>query len=217
MIAAWISANARCMIGATPFASLAMRLVCTPRSHFSRKVRLLVDALGLEVELCDAGNVAQANAPAFGPNPLMKVPTLVDDEGRAVFDSDHIAAWLVRRFDPSDRFAVLTTDTDVLNARAVMNGVMAVEVELILAERTGLDTAHARFAKMRASLLQGLAWIETRADVFPQPPSYLGFHLLALWEHLALYALVPLDFPRLEKRVAHHAQAWPFAARSRPR
>ncbi len=193
-----------------------MRLICTPRSHFSRKVRLLADALGLELELCDAGNVAEADAPIFGPNPLMKVPTLIDGEGHAVFDSDHIAAWLVRRFDPSDRFAVLTSDPDVLNARAVMNGVMALEVELILADRTGLGTAHARFAKMRKSLLQGMAWIEDVADVYPETPSYLGFHLLALWEHLALYALVPLDYPRLEQRIAHYRGAWPFAARSKP-
>lgn len=194
-----------------------LRLVYTPRSHFSRKVRLLADALGLRLELVDAGNVASGEAAAFGPNPLMKVPTLLAD-GRAVFDSDHIAAWLVRRHDPGDRYGVLTQDADALNARAVMNGVMALEVELILAERTGLGTAHPRFDKMRAGMRQGLDWLEANAALFPDAtqPGYLGFHLLAMWEHLAFYGLLPLDQPGLRGLAEGYAAAWPFAATSRP-
>lgn len=46
---------------------MTLRLICTPRSHFSRKVRLLLDALGEPVELLDAGNVADDDARAFGP------------------------------------------------------------------------------------------------------------------------------------------------------
>lgn len=192
-----------------------MQLVYTPRSHFSRKVRLLADALGLELELVDAGNVARGEATGFGANPLMKVPTLVDG-ARRVFDSDHIAAWLVRGHDPADRFHVLTTDTDVLNARAVMNGMMAAEVELILAERTGLGTGHPRFDKMRAALAQGLDWLESNDGLFARAPDYLGFHLVAMWDHLAFYRTATLDRPRLQARVAAYAQ-WPFVARSRPR
>jgi glutathione S-transferase len=191
-----------------------MQLVYTPRSHFSRKVRLLADALGLELALLDAGNVAAGDA-AFGPNPLMKVPTLLDGD-RAIFDSDHIAAWLVRRHDPADRFGVLSADPDALNARAVMNGVMGLEVELILAERTGLGTAHPRFDKMRDGMRQGLEWLEANERLFPEAPSYLGFHLVAMWDHLAFYGVVPMDAPRLRERVAGCSAAWPFAAASRP-
>lgn len=80
---------------------MTLRLICTPRSHFSRKVRLLLDALGEPVELLDAGNVADDDARAFGPNPLMKVPTLLDG-ARAVFESDHIApTWRARAIRPT--------------------------------------------------------------------------------------------------------------------
>lgn len=190
-----------------------MRLLYTPRSHFSRKVRLLAAGLGLPLELVDAGDVADGIPSAFGPNPLMKVPTLVVDEGIAVFDSDHIAAWLVRRHDPRDRFGVLTDDVDLLNARAVMNGIMASEVELILAARTGIDVdAHARFSKMRASMLAGLDWLEAHHDVFPHEASYATFHLLALLDHLVFYGLVPLAHPRLAAAVAELGARPEFAA-----
>lgn len=193
---------------------MTLRLVMTPRSHFSRKVRLLADGLGIALELVDAGNVADADPARFGANPLMKVPTLIDSD-RLVFDSDHIAASLVRTRDPVDRFDVLTTDADTLNARAVMNGMMAAEVELVLAARTGLDTTHARFDKMRASIDAGLDWLDANVDVFPEAPSYLGLHLVALWDHLALYGLAELDRPRLTRRV-DALTALPWVSASRP-
>ena len=191
-----------------------MRLLYTPRSHFARKVRLLLGGLGIEHVLVDAVNAAAADPAVFGPNPLMKVPTLFDGDD-VVFDSDHIAAHLVRTRDPGDRFRVLATDVATLNARAVMNGAMAAEVELVLGARTGLDTAHTRFAKMRATIAGSLDWLEAHADVFPREPDYLGFHLVAFWDHVALYDLVPLGHPRLHAAV-ERLSALPFVAASRP-
>jgi glutathione S-transferase len=174
-----------------------MQLYYTPRSHFSRKVRILAAALGLDLELVDAGNVADADPAAFGPNPLMRVPTLLDGD-TVVFESDHIAAHLVRRHDPADRFAVLSTDPQVLNARAVLNGLMATEVELLLAARTGVDTRTLpRFDKMRASIAAALDWLEASAGLFAGRPTYLGFHLVCAWDHLAFYGGIPLDQPGL--------------------
>lgn len=193
---------------------MSLRLVHTPRSHFARKVRLLLDGLGIAHVLVDAVDAGSAEAGVFGPNPLMKVPTLLDGD-IAVFDSDHIAAHLVRTRDPADRFGVLTADVDVLNARAVLNGAMAAEVELVLAARGGLDTAHPRFDKMRAAIAQALDWLHARADVFPVQPSYLGFHLVAFWDHVALYGLADLRSPRL-REVVERLSALDSVARSRP-
>ena len=193
-----------------------MQLLYTPRSHYSRKVRLVLGALGLQATLVDVGNAAGAEAAVFGPNPLMKAPTLVDGDC-VVFDSDHIAQYLVHRYDPDDRLGVLDGRVATLNARAVMNGAMAAEVELILAARTGIDTAaHARFDKLRAVIDGALAWLETNAAVFPETPSYLGFHLVSLWDHLALYDLRPLAaYPRLHK-LAARLDARPEIAATRP-
>lgn len=192
-----------------------MQLHYTPRSHFARKVRIVLGALAIDCDLVDAGNAAGSDPALFGPNPMLKVPTLVDG-GQVVFESDHIAAWLVRRHDPADRFDVLTTDADALNARAVMNGVMSAEAELILAERTGIDIrAHARFDKMRASMRLGLQWLDARFAPTANDPTYLDFHLVSLWDHLALYDVVPLDYPRLRERAARIDEL-PYVAATRP-
>jgi len=192
-----------------------MRLYYTPRSHYSRKIRMLLGGLHMSAELVNVGNVADSNSTLFGENPLMKVPTLVDGD-KTIFDSDHIAQYIVRTYDREDTFQVLTTQIDELNARSVMNGVMAAEVELILAERTGLDTkAFRRFDKMRDTILAGLGWLEKHIDVFPKQPTYLGFHLIAMWDHLALYQVCPLEQPGLRAYV----ESWSdlaFVAETKP-
>ncbi len=192
----------------------AVTLYYTPRSHFSRKVRILLDALACPVELVDAGNVADADPAAFGGNPLMRVPTLVDGDTWLV-DSDHIAAYLVRKLAPADPFGVLTSDATALNLRAVMNGVMSAEVDVILTERTGGDTAGARYAKASAAIRGGLAWLETSASAFPDAPSYAGFHLVCMWDHLRLYDTTALTYPGLE-RVVTRLSELPYVATSAP-
>ena len=178
-----------------------MKLHYTPRSHFARKVRILIDALDLDVELIDAGNVAEGAPEKFGSNPLMKVPTLIDGD-RVVFDSDQIASYLVRKFDPSDRFNVLTSDVETLNARAVMNGVMSAEVELVMADRTGIDTkAYSRFDKHRETIKIGLDWLESHAEFSHSTPSYSEFHLVSMWNHLVMMKLLPTDYTRLRNCV----------------
>ncbi|MBS0464098.1 MAG: glutathione S-transferase N-terminal domain-containing protein, partial [Proteobacteria bacterium] len=63
-----------------------MQLHYTPRSHFARKVRIVLGALAIPCELVDAGNAAGSDPAQFGPNPLLKVPTLVDGT-QVVFES----------------------------------------------------------------------------------------------------------------------------------
>jgi glutathione S-transferase len=180
-----------------------MKLHYTPKSHYARKDRILIDALKLDVQLLDAGNVADQDPELFAGNPLMKVPTLITDEGQAIFESDHIAEYLVRQHDPQDRYQVLTTDLKALNARAVMNGVMAAEVELVMAERSGIDAGkYQRYAKFRNTVDQGLAWLEARSAMFEDNViSYAGFHLVCLWDHLVLYQMFALPYPRLQATV----------------
>ena len=183
-----------------------LRLLSTPNSHFSRKVRILSSASNIDLELVDIGNVASNSLLQFGNNPLMKVPTLVDSHS-VVFDSDHIAQYLTRKFDPIDKYSVFVEDANSLNLRSVMNGIMSTEVELILSERSGLHTGGlVRFDKHRAAITHGLAWLERQADSFPssrepiEQPSYADFHLVCMWDHLRLYGLVPLEpakYPRL--------------------
>lgn len=192
-----------------------MQLYYTPTSHFARKLRILAKALALPMEFIDVGNVADNKADLFGPNPLMKVPSLVDGE-QIVFESDHIAQYLVRHYAAEDRYRVLTDDVKVLNARAVMNGVMAGEVELLLAARTGLDTANLpRFIKIRQSMLASLSWLEQHVEIFKNADDYSAFHLVCMWDHLVFYKSLPLDFPVLEACV-NRISALDYIAASAP-
>ncbi len=177
-----------------------MELVGTPLSHFTRKVRLVLDHLGQDYDFIDVGNVADADQSLFADNPLMSVPVL-RDQALTLFDSDHIAAYIVRRYDPQDRFNVLTTDPNILNARAILNGAMAAEVRLVLAERTGLKTdGAAYFDKSRAIVIHALDWCEARVAMFnPERPDYLGFHFISCWDHIHAYQLAGGDWPGLSR------------------
>lgn len=178
-----------------------MQLHYTQKSHYARKNRILIDALSLEVELINVGNVADSEPLLFANNPLMKVPVLVDG-CQTIFDSDNISTYLVRKYDPKDQFRVLNTDIELLNARAVMNGVMAAEVEIIIADRTGIDiTRYERFNKFRAIVIQGVDWLEKNFKLFSETPDYTNFHLVCMWEHLLLYDMFNLSHPQLSQHV----------------
>jgi glutathione S-transferase len=67
-----------------------MKLHGTPLSHFTRKIRILLDELDVPFEMVWAPGVLADGTAAFGDNPLMRVPTLVDG-AVTVIDSEHIA------------------------------------------------------------------------------------------------------------------------------
>lgn len=175
-----------------------MQLVATPTSHFARKVRLLLDHYGLEYTLVDAGNVAEFSEDKFSGNPLMLVPVLVDED-LTLFDSDNIAAYLVHKHDPHDRYGVLTTDVAALNARAVLNGMMLAEARLVLGERTGLKTNNQPFFdKSRAVFAKGFEWLNANLDLFnADKPGYLDFHLISSFDHMECFDLARPDQPGL--------------------
>ncbi|MCI5045132.1 MAG: glutathione S-transferase [Aquisalinus sp.] len=175
-----------------------MKLTATPKSHFSRKIRLLLDHLGLPYQLDDPGNVADIDKEIFGGNPLMSVPVLSDRQ-QVVFESDNIARYLVRKFDPKDTYDVLTENAELLNLRAVMNGIMENDVKLILSARTGMEPDdYPYFQKAKQVIIAGLVWLEKRGQCFAENEiTYTDFHLISMWDHLRFYDFVELDFPLL--------------------
>lgn len=194
-----------------------MKLYATPLSHFSRKVRLVLDRYAVPYESFDVGNVAEDAPAKFADNPLAKVPVLVD-AGTWLIESDHIAAYLSRKYDAGDALGVRTEDVFDLNARALLNGMMAEEVKLILAKRTGVPVErYSFFDKSFASLKQGFEWLERHAGRFePEAPKYRDLHLVCLWDHIAYYDLVPLGgYPGLRNAVAK-ISADPLVLKSAP-
>ena len=188
-----------------------MQLHGTPLSHFTRKVRILLAELGVPFEMVWARSVLATTPDAYASNPLMRVPALVDGD-ELVIDSDHIARYIVARFDPDDRFGVRSERVDDLNRLAVLDGIMDNEVVLVLAKRGGIADLDGvtYFRKLFSAIERGLAWIDARID--PDGPDgdafdYRDITLVCLWQHLVHYELVTgLDrFPRIAARVARLA------------
>src|SRR5262249_14111292 len=129
-------------------------------------------------------NLLEASAASYGANPLMRIPTLV--HGRTtVIESDHIARYLVERYDPGDRFAVRTPSVAAMNRLAVVNGIMSHEVTLILARRGGLENVEsvAYFRKLFGSIASGLAWLEQEVDPEADGFDYADITTICLWDH----------------------------------
>jgi glutathione S-transferase len=179
-----------------------MKLYATPISHFARKDRILLDLYQAPYEFIDIGNVTQTDPAVFGGNPLMRVPVLVDGKTR-IFDSDNIAKYIVEKLDPADKFRVNTASFEELNIRALINSIMAEEVKLVLARRTGLPTEeYPFFDKCQLMMKNGLEWLEENSNSFHTgEPGYLEFHLTCLIQHLDYYELLPLNYPKLKKMV----------------
>lgn len=179
-----------------------MKLYATPLSHFSRKIRILLDLYKIAYEFVDIKSVIQTDKSVFANNPLMKVPVLID-ETNWLIDSDHIAKYVVEKFDPADQFRVNSSTLHELNTRAILNTIMSEEVKLILSRRTGLPTDdYVFFDKCKLTIKNGLDWLESNyPTLHGKSPGYLEFHLTCLLEHLAYYELVPLNYPNLAKIV----------------
>ena len=214
------------------------RLHGTPLSHFTRKLRILLAEFGVEFDLVPAPNgVLATDAAGFGDNPLMRVPTLVHD-GETLIESDHIARYLVRTYDPDDRFGVRSERTADLNRLAMANGVMANEVVLILAKRGGLADLErvVYFQKLALGIDNGLAWLDAHTD--PDAPGfdYRDIATICMWQHVVHYAIATgleravsgarsapegerglIDrYPRIAARVARFADR-PSVANTAPR
>src|SRR3954470_4779566 len=171
-----------------------MKLLGTPLSHFTRKVRILAAELAIPLEWVPTPGVMATTPEAYGDNPLMRIPTLVDGE-TTVIDSDHIARYLVGRFDPDDRLGVRSEEVADMNRLAVTSGVMANEVVLILAKRGGLADIEGvvYFQKLTAAIDRGLAWLDQCVEPDAAGFDYRDIALVCMWQHLAHYKLRPLE------------------------
>lgn len=70
-----------------------MKLFITPASPYARKVRVVLTEKRIECEIVEV-SLSDPNSPLSDFNPLGKVPTLVLDDGRNIFDSPVIAEYL---------------------------------------------------------------------------------------------------------------------------
>jgi glutathione S-transferase len=93
------------------------RLLYSPASPYSAKVRLAAKHLGIAIEL-ETVNTGQAPSVLIDGNPLGKIPTLLLDDGSAVFDSRVI----MRHLDRSAKGELFADETAEL-IEAVADGI----------------------------------------------------------------------------------------------
>ena len=105
-----------------------MKLLYAPASPFVRKVLVFIKELGLEdkVELIKVSStVIDPNAELAASNPVAKIPTLVMDNGKGLFDSRVITAYLdTLASSPSFYPAAGEARWDVLRMEATADGLM---------------------------------------------------------------------------------------------
>lgn len=94
-----------------------MKILYSPASPYSNKVRMAAHYLGLKAESVLTDTNAEP-AELIGNNPLGKIPTLLPDDGSAIYDSRAIMSYLDRHHGKAlyPRNAGKRTDAEVLEA-----------------------------------------------------------------------------------------------------
>jgi glutathione S-transferase len=145
-----------------------MRLLWSSRSPFVRKVMIAVHELGLADRIAlDRVAVAarEVNPGVMAFNPLGKIPTLILDDGEALFDSSVILEYLDTHHGtgtlfPTDRNAW----RNVLRLHAIGDGLMELSVARWGEVNRGPLASSPHGVAMEAKTESGLHWLEHRAS-----------------------------------------------------
>lgn len=188
-----------------------MKLYITPLSHFSRKIRIIAGVFDLPVEYVEVGPAAAIGLEKFANNPLMGVPVLTA-ENLWLVDSENIAAFLLKKYDPNNTLKYFSDNLMDLNARAIMNGTMANDVKILQGTRSNIPVyEYPYFQKAKKSILCSLEWLNSKADsLFSNEVTYDTILLTCTIDHLKYFDIVDLNrFSKLtnltEKMNAHKA------------
>jgi glutathione S-transferase len=180
-----------------------MKLFGTPGSPFARKVRIVLEEKGIPHEyVIERPSAPGSRVPQF--NPLGKVPTLVLENGRALYDS----AVIVEYLDALGSGPKLIPDAfdqriEVRRWEALADGIAEATVLINheYREPTEKQRAPAWFERQRAKIDRGLGVMEK--DLGAGEFCFGGRFTLA--DVAAGYALEYLDqaLPEVEWRAAH--------------
>lgn len=181
-----------------------MKLFHAPSSPFCRKIRIALHAVDLasRVELAQVSlDPVGADAAVDRFNPLHKIPVLVDDQGRALFDSRVILDF-IDRLGPDPVLFPRDCDAQVAVARrhALADGITDAAVAL------RYETS------LRPAALQWPAWIDAQTARIRRGLAMLETEAAALhgWRVDTIAAACALDylrfrFPELLEARAHPA------------
>jgi len=154
-----------------------MKLYISSASPFARKVRLVSHEAGLASrieEIPTAVSPVKANTALAASNPLMKVPTLVTDEGFALFDSPVICEYLDslnagRKLFPAPGAARWTALRQQAVADGILDAAIGVRYQTALApkELQWIDWQDGQRTKWK----QALDFLESDAQALTGEPT----------------------------------------------
>lgn len=176
-----------------------MKVLGGDRSPYVRKVRIVLEEKGLAYEYVQARpSVPDSPVPEY--NPLAKIPVLVTDEGKAIYDSPVIVDYLDARF-PHPRLIPVELEqrVDVKRWEALGDGIADATV---LASHDYEKVQSADWhARQRLKITRGLAVMAKDLGA----RTYCYGSAFSLADIAAGYALAYLDvsLPDVDWRAAH--------------
>ena len=159
--------------------SRAMKLHWSPRSPFVRKVMIVAHETGLVGRIECVRTVVAATAPHAGlmrENPLSKLPTLVLDDGTAVYDSRVICEYLDTLHAGARLFPARFPERLVALRRQALGDGMLDFLLLWVGERgrPPAQQSAPHLAAYRAKLGASLAVLEEEAEALGEGPFGIG-------------------------------------------
>ena len=168
-----------------------MRLFGRSSSHFTRIVRIFAAEMEVPLEFVLIRDLMSQEPADYGDNPALKMPTLESPDG-TWFGSLGICRELARHHElnldvvwPDQLESALAS-----NAQELVLQAMSTEVAIVMGKSSGVPADNAHQAKLRASLLGTLQWLEENAGAaiatlpHERDLSYLEVSLFCLVEHL---------------------------------
>jgi glutathione S-transferase len=152
-------------------------LVGRSSSHFTRTARIFAHELGVPYRFRPVLDIGARDAAAYGDNPALKVPVLVDEHG-ALFGTENICRALAHRSGKRDRVVLRgdVADRLVANAEEMVLHAMNSAVTIIMSAGDGRPPP----PKVRPSLENALAFLDGHVEKVRAslPPD----RVLSFWE-----------------------------------
>jgi glutathione S-transferase len=135
-----------------------MKLLAATASPYSRKVRIVLAEKKIECDM-QMVDVAPVENPVNAHNPLGKIPTLLLDDGSALYDSRVIVEWLTT----TRGHGGLTPPRDRWHERNIVNAVdeaLGSLIQLFYLRRDGIAIDGNAFAERQLGRVEAiLAWL----------------------------------------------------------
>ena len=194
---------------------MTMTLYHSPASPYVRKVLVTAIETGqgdqIRIEAADNNDLS---GPLQKMNPLGKIPVLVLEDGRQLFDSPVICEYLDSLHDRAPLFPGSGEPRfDALVLQALGDGMMDAALSIIVESRRPEEFQYGPwFERQRQKIAQGLDYLENRADSLSEGGLTIGKIAVACFLGHAEYREVITDWRGDHPKVS----AWYEEFRQRP-